>query len=490
MPPFNLDFAPFRPLGTMGPLLALLAGPLLGQTASAPTGPERRWLAGDHHTHSRYSVGYDETTNPPKPLIGPPEGEPYPIPMNAAMARLFGLSWMVSTDHGGPNHSKVNLEKAYPELVQSRAAIPEVVQFYGMELNTPAADHSSLIIPHSDHEHRMLHDIESRYDKSEAFPRDAKRDTEEKMVEAVTYMDGLAPKPIVIANHPARSAGGLGVYGNNQPGEFRQWNDTAPSVAVGMEGAPGHQAGAIKPDGSRDPEGHRGGYARHPTMGGFDQMSARLGGLWDSLLGEGRRWWITATSDSHVNWRDGGNDFWPGEYAKTYVHAAKTHADILDGIRHGRVFVTTGDLVSELDVVATAGTAQAAIGGLLPLPGRSDVTVSIRVRDPAGKNHHGDSPAVARVDLIMGEISGPVADRAQDTNATTRVVKRFTSTDWKKDGEDLTMTLTLPAVHHSGYLRVRGTNTSELEPERDLPGEDPWSDLWFYSNPIFITLRP
>ena len=116
--------------------------------------------------------------------------------------------------------------------------------------------------------------------------------------------------------------------------------------------------------------------------------------------------------------------------------------------------------------------------------------MSIRVRDPAGKNHHGDSPAVARVDLIMGEMSGPVADRAQDTNATTRVVKRFTSADWKKDGEDLTMTLTLPAVHHSGYLRVRGTNTSELEPERDPPGEDPWSDLWFYSNPIFITLRP
>jgi len=26
-------------------------------------------------------------------------------------------------------------------------------------------------------------------------------------------------------------------------------------------------------------------------MGGFDQMTARLGGFWDSMLGEGRRWW-------------------------------------------------------------------------------------------------------------------------------------------------------------------------------------------------------
>ncbi|WP_353901506.1 hypothetical protein ABUL04_10295 [Micromonospora harpali] len=33
----------------------------------------------------------------------------------------------------------------------------------------------------------------------------------------------------------------------------------------------------------------------------------------------GRRWWITAISDSHVHWTRGGSDFWPGEYSKTYV---------------------------------------------------------------------------------------------------------------------------------------------------------------------------
>ena len=53
-------------------------------------------------------------------------------------------------------------------------------------------------------------------------------------------------------------------------------------------------------------------------------MAAKIGGLWDSMLGEGRHWWITATSDSHVNWRDGGGDFWPGENFKTYVKAGKT----------------------------------------------------------------------------------------------------------------------------------------------------------------------
>lgn len=24
----------------------------------------------------------------------------------------------------------------------------------------------------------------------------------------------------------------------------------------------------------------------------------------------------------------------------------------------------------------------------------------------------------------------------------------------------------------------------------DQPGEDPWSDLWFYSNPLFIDVEP
>eukprot|EP01035_Chromulina_nebulosa_P013187 gene13188-17534_t len=54
---------------------------------------------------------------------------------------------MVATDHGGPNHSKVSHDHSYPELLESRKAVPDLVQFFGMELNTPGADHSSIIIP-------------------------------------------------------------------------------------------------------------------------------------------------------------------------------------------------------------------------------------------------------------------------------------------------------------------------------------------------------
>src|SRR3546814_16824905 len=69
----------------------------------------------------------------------------------------------------------------------------------------------------------------------------------------------------------------------------------------------------------------RGAYGKFPTMGGYDQMTARGGGFWDSMLGEGRRWWITANSDSHIHWSDGGADFWPGESSKTYAIADKNH---------------------------------------------------------------------------------------------------------------------------------------------------------------------
>ncbi len=448
-----------------------------------------RWIAGDHHIHSRFSVGWNRDTDPPSPVIG---GDAiYPIPMNALMARHFGLSWMVATDHGGPNHSKVNLEHAYPELLMSREVVPDLVQFYGMEFDTPGADHSSMIIPHSHEEAEQLRQIESTFSRNEPWPPDPAWNQEPRMLEALVVMRDMQRSPVVIANHPSRSASAVGVYGMYSPAELRAWNDTAPTVAVGMAGAPGHQAVTLNPDGTISDNGWRGGYRRAPTMGGFDQMTARLGGFWDSMLGEGRRWWITANSDSHVNWREGGSDFWPGEYSKTYVLAEKNHASILDGIRNGRVFVTLGDLISELWVAAeVVGEGQSAgTGGAVDVPSGSDVLVTIRFRDPAGANHAGRMPEVRRVDLIIGEVHGPVDDPNADANPTTRVLQRFGPETWAVDGEYREAAFLIERVDHDSYLRVRGTNGDEAEPLPDTPGEDPWTDLWFYSNPIFLQIR-
>lgn len=217
-------------------------------------------------------------------------------------------------------------------------------------------------------------------------------------------------------------------------------------------------------------------------------MTARLGGFWDSMLGEGRRWWITSTSDSHRHYSEGGGDFWPGEYSKTYVLAAKTYDDVLDGLRNGRVFVTTGDLVSEAALTAASGRRKAEIGGALAVRQGQDVTVSIRVRDPAGANSAGCKPDVARIDLIVGDVVGPATDRTLDRNPTTKVERRFTPADWKQEGEVISITYVLKGVARDQYVRLRGTNTSDLEPGADPAGEDPWADLWFYTNPVFLAV--
>ncbi len=467
---------------------------ILGLSATVPfciadEDNHRHWLAGDHHIHSQYSVGWQET-DPPEPIIG---GDAiYPIPTNAEMARKFGLSWMVATDHGGPNHSKINLEQAYPELLTSRKQVPEVIQFFGLELNTPGADHSSIIVPHSHDEAQHLHEYESRFDTREPWPADPSRNAESLMLEALKYADSLEKKPVVFAHHPSRSASDLGVWGKTSPAELRAWNDTAPEIAVGMEGAPGHQAAAIRVVKEQEADYPawvfaRGAYGRgYPTMGGFDQMTAVLGGFWDSMLGEGRRWWITANSDSHIHYTEGGVDFWPGEYSKTYVYAQKNHDDILDGLRHGRIFVTAGDLISELYVTVANGEASASMGGELEVAPGHEVTIRIRLRDPEGKNVSAKSSAVKRVDLIVGSVREQNTNPGQDTNTSTRVVRRFTEKDWTRDGEFMSMTHSL-MVTGDMYMRVRGTNTDQMEPLPDREPEDPWTDLWFYSNPVFVT---
>ncbi|WP_253911281.1 hypothetical protein [Streptomyces sp. CNQ-509] len=301
-----------------------------------------------------------------------------------------------------------------------------------------------------------------------------------EFLKAATTMDR---KPLVLAHHASRSAPGLGVYGQDTPREFRNGNDVAPDVYVGFEGAPGHQAGPLV-------GGARGGYGNHPTYGGFDQMTARLGGLWDALLGEGRRWWITATSDSHVHWTRGGSDFWPGEYSKTYVMARQDYADVMDGLRNGRVWVGTGDLVTSLDLTAGNRGRSAAMGETLTVSGRNgaDVDVEIRFRPLDGENGNGDRPEVRRVDLITGGITGPSADRDADTNPTTKVVARFGPNDWRRQGKEYVIRHTLRDVDGDMYARVRGTSTDEAEPAADGL-ESPWEDLWFYSNPVFVSVR-
>ena len=202
------------------------------------------------------------------------------------------------------------------------------------------------------------------------------------------------------------------------------------------------------------------------------------------MLGEGRRWWITANSDSHVHYSEGGIDFWPGEYSKTFVLAAKTHDSILTNLRAGHAFVTTGDLINGMEFSVSANTRSATIGEQLTVAAGTQLTVRLAFSDPNTNNAAGRNPKVARVDLIAGSVTGKVEDLTMYQNTSAKVVQRFDVAN----GQSGTFTFET-TVHGPTYFRVRGTNTDELEPEKDQIGEDPWQDLWFYSNPIFVAME-
>ena len=139
-----------------------------------------------------------------------------------------------------------------------------------------------------------------------------------------------------------------------------------------------------------------------------------------------------------------------------------------------------------LDVQTKSGRRTAGIGETLIAEKGKPVTLTVTFRDPDGKNRHGDNPRVSRVDVIIGDVRGASEDANVDRNPTTRVLARFSEKQWTRAGDAFTFSTTLPASERDYYVRIRGTNTMDAEPPMDVVGEDPWADLWFYSNPIFV----
>jgi len=449
------------------PLAAVLAWPAISRASDDDA--DRSWQAGDHHVHSEWSVDWDRSTTPPTPIRGGDSS--YSRTHNARQALANGLTWMVHTDHGGPGHSAVTRDHAWPALLQARRDVPTLIQFNGMEFDVPAAEHASLIIAPGPDERDQLITIERDYSRSE--PVQGSRDDGQTMLDALTHMGALSPLPLMFINHPSRTATAMGRWGDVEPDELRAWHATAPQVLVGMEGAPGHQATRI----------HRGLYrnADAPTMGGFDQMTATVGGIWDTLLSEGHRFWITASSDSHVNQRNGGSDFDPGQYSKTHVWARRDAGDILDGLRHGRMFAVTGDLIDALELRVSTdgeGARSATMGGTLSLSTAAPMRVTLRVRVPASANHAGQHPVLDHIELIVGSPG--------DGNTPVMQTRVFRASDWQVDGPWRSVSWVLPVPARGGFVRARGSSTREVTPLPDVPGEDPWQDLWFYSNPVFV----
>ncbi|WP_128367811.1 PHP domain-containing protein [Phycicoccus flavus] len=527
-------------LRTAGILGASAAGASVfgvGQAAAADGAERSRraprngylWLAGDHHIHTQYS-----------------SDAMYRVVDQVQHAHAYGLDWMVITDHGSVAHAKLGVEKVNPDIRAAREAFDnEMLVFQGLEWNIPAAEHGTVFVHPGANEVAVLREFENSFDGSVNGTGSSSPANEQQALLGLDFLatsitSGRIADAAFFANHPARK-------GIDSPHEIRGWRDRQPRIALGMEGAPGHQAAGIpKPYG---PGSGRGYYDNSPsaasfpgyplasyiTYGGFDWMTSTVGGLWDSLLSEGKTWWITANSDSHTIYLDdavrppgadtsayfaengrygdpvhgsaGGNvnngDFWPGFYSRTHVGARKaTYAAVLEGLRAGRMWVDHGRLLAGLEVrVRERGTRDPGhpLGSVVPVGKGKRLELVVAITKQTLPNWAQVVPHLAKVDVIRGAVTGPASDRDTFSAPGTRVVKSW---DVSSSPTAVTLTHDLGAVDDGFYVRLRGSDGRRLAPglggasvdpagpAADVIGDaDPWNDLWFYTNPIWVLPR-
>ncbi|MEV5460020.1 PHP domain-containing protein [Streptomyces cellulosae] len=477
------------------------------------------WLAGDHHIHTHYSS----------------DGK-YRVVDQVRQGARHGLDWMVITDHGSAIHARIGVENVNPDIRQARAAYRDTLVFQGLEWNIPAADHGTVFVHPGRNEVAVLKQFETDYDGIVKGAGDSSPANEALAVAGIQFLAEQVRRrtvddALMLAHHPSRK-------GIDSPHEIRAWRDATGAdrrIAVGFEGAPGHQAAGLPaPLGPARARGYYDGsptansFPGYPldsyrTWGGFDWMTATVGGLWDSLLAEGRPWWITANSDSHhvygdttvrgagdfpANGRHGDPvyagkidtkavDYWPGQYSRTHVGAKSfSYAAVMDGIRAGRVWVDHGQLVDGLDVRVSGGGRWTTLGGALHVRKGTRVTLAADVALAADANWAGFTPRLARVDVIQGDVTGPAADKDTFTAPAAAVVRSY---DVAASEGTVRFTYDLGPVDRPLYVRLRGTDGNRSAvgvmgakvdpagPAQDVYGDaDPWRDLWFYSNPVWV----
>ncbi|QOZ25175.1 hypothetical protein [Bradyrhizobium sp. CCBAU 51753] len=281
---------------------------------------------------------------------------------------------------------------------------------------------------------------------------------------------------------------------------FRDFNNAGPTVAFGIE-SPGHFAEGGLSGGS-------GSYGTGAVGGGTYGMSgiytAKVGGLWDGMLGEGRNFFIYVSSDWHSRGAGGARDsfttadFIPGEYTKLYVpNAGKFSAhSVIDGMRSGNSYSVNADLIGP-DLVFRAkarGDDWKTMGETLVVRPGDRVTVEMEMTVPAknnspysfnnpllvpiGTKQPLNKPSLDHVDLITGKITGVIAPGAAGYavpnaagtagasivyNPTATIAQQIPATKMHREHRDggavrLRFTTTFTAGNSAFYIRARGTN--------------------------------
>jgi len=279
-----------------------------------------------------------------------------------------------------------------------------------------------------------------------------------KTVEGLKWMAAFHPQGSYYVPTHLERAGPFTPDGNQgfNIEHLRDFNNAAPNVAFGFESQPGHGASSNRGEyqvlrntfpGVATKVDSVGG----TTYGGTGVYGAVIGGVWDALLGEGRNYWFLASSDWHNRGSFGADDrrstqdFFPGEYQRNYT-MVRNGSDklrpqtIVDGMRTGNNFTSSGQLIDRLAFVACASypglsfrsnatvegyavaaatsntdtdvTGCATMGEKLKVRPGAEIVVSIVVRDPAGNNYSPytfENPSLLQVGIHQ-PLNAPVLD--------------------------------------------------------------------------------
>lgn len=515
----------------------------------AKNNEEGKWMSGEYHTHTTQSKDAGEKITTTEHILDVAfkeadftseswsQAAPWELPTQTTDADGAAFDYLVLANHLRPSfrnpdgktqdlafYQGLQQEIDKVKALQEEGKYEDKLIFSGFEWDMLGLDHAAvgIIAPNEEQMIEGIKEFEYRYSKetkdtyftneeTEKYGKRYNENIKENTFHAIGWLKENYPDSYVLINHPARKNGGESEL---KIEDIRRMNDIAPNIVFGFEGILGNQM-------SNDGRGES-----KEVYGGADGMLAEVGGMWDALLGEGRRFFTFANSDFHFKVRKdptGGSysGYWPGEYSRNYTWVeGNTMKDLADGLRSGKSFAVTGDLIDALDFRAKGKSEEVEMGDTLKVQKGEEVTLAVRFKSPEVNNYQTlfstdtattNEVAVDHIDLISGEVTGKISPNSEaytnDKNETTKVIQTFTSEDWTTDEDGYnTLTFTVKA-DKDRYYRLRGTNlevsvegqTDEMgNPLRDEMKERPsadsindhnYSDLWFYGNPIFVDVQ-